>query len=64
MTHEIRIVTATGPGGTNSYATCACDWWGRIRFTREQASTDGRDHLKSCLEALLLDALHDTEGIA
>lgn len=64
MTHTISIVSATGPGGTNAYAVCTCDWWGRTRFTRDEAGIDGRDHLKSCLEAIIMDALYDTEGIA
>lgn len=61
--HEISVVTEAGPGGTASWAACTCHWAGPTHSTRATASVDGRNHLKSCLEAVLMDALYDTEGI-
>lgn len=50
MIHEVSVRSAAGPGGTNAWAVCTCDWWGRTRFTRAEASTDAAAHLKECLK--------------
>lgn len=62
--HKVSLVSQAGPGGTASWASCTCHWAGPAHSTQDAAGLDGRDHLKSCLEAILMDALYDTEGIA
>lgn len=42
--HDAHPVTEVGPGGSNSWATCACGWGGPTRFTRAEAQADADGH--------------------
>jgi len=47
--HDAHVVSQTGPGASNSFATCpTCDWGGPTRFTRAEAQVDADAHNAAC----------------